>query len=102
MLQSRAMAAKARARVGLGLLRLLLLASAAPALAGPFPPPVPSYQIPCRLDVEQKTIDGTEVVTWKNTTSRPASTLRFHLYLNAFRNTLSTFWKESGGVSRDG
>ena len=41
----------------------------------PFPPPpVASYQISCRLDTEKKTVEGTEVLTWTNTTSRPAST----------------------------
>jgi hypothetical protein len=84
-------------------LALALLGAASPALFGQsFPPPVASYQISCRLDTEKKTVEGTELLTWKNTTSLPASTLRFHLYLNAFRNTLSTFWKESGGESRDG
>jgi Peptidase family M1 domain len=63
---------------------------------------VASYQISCRLDAEKKTVEGTELLTWKNTTSRPAATLRFHLYLNAFRNTLSTFWRESGGEIREG
>ena len=48
------------------------LAAAAPATAvfaaEPFPPPpVASYQITCRLDVEKKTVEGTEVLTWKNT-----------------------------------
>lgn len=66
------------------------------------PPPIASYQITCRLDAEKKTIEANEVLTWKNATSRPAATLRFHLYLNAFRNTLSTFWRESGGDHRDG
>ena len=54
------------------------------------PPPVASYQITCRLDAEKKTVEGTEVLTWKNTTSRPANTLRFHLYLNAFESDGST------------
>jgi Peptidase family M1 domain len=66
------------------------------------PPPVASYQITCRLDAEKKSLDATEVLTWKNTTAHPAATLRFHLYLNAFRNTLSTLWRESGGEGRDG
>jgi len=95
------MSAKARAGA-IGLLGLALLGTPAAVRAGDFPPPVASYQITCKLDADQKTIEGTEVLTWKNTTSRPAPTLRFHLYLNAFRNTLSTFWKESGGVGRDG
>jgi hypothetical protein len=91
---------------------VLAAALAAAALSGPAavaseavafpPPPVASYQITCRLDAEKKTVEGTQVLTWKNTTSKPATTLRFHLYLNAFRNTLSTFWKDSRGESRDG
>jgi hypothetical protein len=85
-------------------LALALLGAAATGrlFAQDVPPPIASYQITCRLDTEKKTVEGTEVLTWKNTTSRPADTLRFHLYLNAFRNTLSTFWRESGGQHRDG
>src|SRR5262245_54768904 len=92
-------AAKVRA------LALALCAGAAPVTVRPQsfpPPPVPSYQITCRLDAEKKSLEATEVLTWKNTTSRPAPSLRFHLYLNAFRNTLSTFWRESRGQGRDG
>ena len=90
------------AKVRVLALALLAAASADRLRAQPFPPPVASYQITCRLDTEKKTVEGTEVLAWKNTTSRPAATLRLHLYLNAFRNTLSTFWRESGGEHRDG
>jgi hypothetical protein len=62
--------------------------------------PVASYQIVCRLDPEKRTIEGSQVLTWKNTTSKPAAVLRFHLYLNAFRNSLSTFRQEAGSVRR--
>ncbi len=68
--------------------------------AAPLTPPVASYEISCRLDTETKTITGSQVVTWTNTTTRPAATLQFHLYLNAFRNTRSTFWREHGGRRR--
>ena len=80
----------------------LLLATAAPAslFAAPLTRPIASYQISCRLDSEKKTVEGTELLTWTNTTTKPAPTLQFHLYLNAFRNTLSTFWRESGGEHR--
>lgn len=91
-------AAKVRALV----LALCAGASASLLFSQTFPPPIASYQITCRLDTEKKTIEATEVLTWKNTTSHAAPTLRFHLYLNAFRNTLSTFWRESRGESRDG
>jgi hypothetical protein len=65
-------------------------------------PPIASYQISCRLDPDKKTVEGTELLTWTNRTSHAAATLPFHFYLNAFRNTLSTFWKESGGKIRGG
>ncbi len=65
-------------------------------------PPTASYEISCRLDTDKKVVEGTELLTWTNRTSRPAETLRFHLYLNAFRNTRSTLWKESRGEGRDG
>ncbi len=72
------------------------------AQLSPLTPPIASYEISCRLDTARKAIEGTELLTWTNRTSRPASTLQFHLYLNAFRNTLSTFWKESRGERRRG
>src|SRR3954471_21429771 len=87
----------------LGSLAAAALASIAALGAEQFPPaPVASYQITCRLDLEKKTIEGSEVLTWRNATSRPADTLRLHLYLNAFSNTRSTFWRESNGEGRDG
>src|SRR5215475_12566455 len=72
------------------------------AVGQTFAPPIASYEISCRLDTEKKTVEGTELLTWTNRTSRPAATLQFHLYLNAFRNTLSTYWRESGGKDREG
>ncbi len=65
-------------------------------------PSTASYEISCRLDTDKKVVEGTELLTWTNRTARPAETLRFHLYLNAFRNTRSTLWKESRGEGRDG
>ncbi len=80
---------------------LLCLVSAASLSAAPLTKPIASYQISCRLDAEKKVVEGTELLTWTNTTRNPASTLQFHLYLNAFRNTLSTFWRESRGSHRN-
>lgn len=83
---------------------LTALALPAISLAQPSPltPPIASYEISCRLDTEKKTIEGTEFLTWTNRTTRPTDTLQFHLYLNAFRNTGSTLWKESRGEARRG
>jgi Peptidase family M1 domain len=77
-----------------------LFGARAPLTAAPLTRPIASYQISCRLDTEKKTVEGTELLTWTNTTAKPAPTLQFHLYLNAFRNMLSTFWRESGGEHR--
>ncbi|MDQ6891224.1 MAG: M1 family metallopeptidase [Acidobacteriota bacterium] len=87
--------------------KLLLAAAAALSCALELPaaqltPPIASYEISCRLDTDKKTVEGTELITWTNRTSRPASALQFHLYLNAFRNTRSTFHRESGGRGRRG
>lgn len=64
--------------------------------------PIASYVITCSLDSEKKTVSGTEEITWTNTTAKAARTLQIHLYLNAFRNTLSTLWREGHGDGRDG
>jgi hypothetical protein len=74
------------------------LALGAPALPSPAGlPAIPessprnaSYTIEARLDPEVHTIDGTLVLTWRNTTGAPQAVLPFHLYWNAFRNTRST------------
>ena len=71
------------------------------AVGQTFAPPIASYEISCRLDPEKKTVEGTELLTWTNRTSRPAATLEFHLYLNAFRNSRSTFMREARGFSRN-
>ena len=84
------------------LLTVLSLPAYAVAESRPLTAPIASYEISCRLDAERRTIEGTELLTWTNRTSRPAGTLQFHLYLNAFRNTLSTLWKESRGEDREG
>ena len=88
------------ALAGSALPAVLALATTPSLAAAPLTRPIASYQISCRLDDQKKVVEGTELLTWTNTTSKPAATLQFHLYLNAFRNTLSTFWRESGGEHR--
>jgi len=48
-----------------------------------------------RLNPDKKTIAGTETLYWKNTSTDKINELQFHLYLNAFKNTKSTFITES-------
>jgi hypothetical protein len=58
---------------------------------------VVAYQIDARLDAQKKTIEGTEILTYRNLSGRPQDTFPFHLYLNAFQPR-STFLAE---VRRD-
>ena len=86
--------------------RLALLASlalAAPAAADPLPAHasrVADYDVRVKLDPDAKTLAGSEHVTWRNPATEPVGELWFHLYLNAFKNSESTFFKESGGQLR--
>ena len=49
-----------------------------------------SYAIDATLDPATRTITGSEVITWRNVTSRTVDDLRFHLYWNAWRDDRST------------
>jgi len=55
------------------------------------------YTITARLDPATRTITGTEVITWRNVTTKPAADLQFHLYWNAWKNPRSTFMREQIG-----
>jgi hypothetical protein len=83
---------------------LAALLAAAPAVwADPLPgsaPRVVDYTIDVRLDPAQKTLAGQETLTWTNPSGDQVGELWFHLYLNAFRNNRSTFFRESGGQLR--
>jgi hypothetical protein len=61
---------------------------------------VVDYEIRVRLDPELKQLHGSERLTWRNPSSDSVPDLWFHLYLNAFRNSQSTFIRESGGQLR--
>lgn len=66
----------------------------------PLSPRIANYDITAKLDADKKIIDGKEILRWKNTSPDIIGELQFHLYLNAFKNTKSTFMKESGGKLR--
>jgi len=68
--------------------------SAPPAAASPRSPRNANYTITARLDPTSRTLSGDELLTWRNTSSSPATSLRFHLYYNAWRNTRSSFIRE--------
>jgi hypothetical protein len=77
-----------------------------PPVAGPDAPGLPalpeasprnaSYTIEARLDPEKRTIAGTLVLEWRNTSDEALSSFPFHLYWNAFRNNLSTTARGEG------
>src|SRR5262245_55768769 len=54
-----------------------------------------NYDIDVTLDPGARTITGIETIDWRNTGTIAAYSLRIHLYWNAFRNTNSTWLKQS-------
>lgn len=73
---------------------------AKPIFSQPLSPRLANYQIDVTLDPATKKLNGRETLTWRNSSSDVIRELRFHLYLNAFRNDKSTFMQESGGQLR--
>jgi peptidase M1-like protein len=59
------------------------------------------YRITVRLDPLTHRLAGHERVTWHNPSAEPVGELWLHLYLNAFKNTRSTFLRESAGRVRN-
>jgi hypothetical protein len=67
---------------------------------GPLSPRNASYQLKATLDPDKHEVLGHERITWRNVTTAPATQLVFHLYMNAFKNEASTFYRESHGRLR--
>lgn len=72
----------------------------AQADAQPRPPLVSDYHIRVVLDVEAKTLEAHETITYTNSTDVEIPDLVFHLYLNAFRSADSVFLREAGPSHR--
>ncbi len=66
----------------------------------PLSPRIANYDIDVKLDPEAKLLTAREIIRWRNATNSPTSTLQFHLYMNAFRNSESTFMRELSARSR--
>lgn len=60
-----------------------------------------SYKMNVELDTDAKTVSGDMILTWTNPSPDTVSELQFHLYLNAFKNSKSTFFNESSVLHRD-
>ena len=54
-----------------------------------------NYDIDVTLDHVNRALRGRETIRWRNTSARPADELQFHLYWNAWRDTNSTWLRES-------
>lgn len=59
------------------------------------------YHIDVALDVEEKKLQGTQILTWNHPGDKPVDELYFHLYPNAFESKKSSFIRESGGKLRN-
>jgi hypothetical protein len=64
------------------------------AIVPPLSPRNASYTIKATLDPVTRTITGSETITWRNITTKPATELQFHLYWNAWKDEKSTFMRE--------
>ena len=62
-------------------------------LAQPLSERIVHYTMKVSLNPDEKTIDGNMLFKWKNPSNDTISELQFHMYLNAFKNTKSTFVK---------
>ena len=66
----------------------------------PYSPRIANYKISVKLDPDTRKLHGSQILTWRNDSDDHINDLQFHLYLNAFKNDLSTFMKESSGIHR--
>jgi hypothetical protein len=89
---------------GIILLLFNILDSFAQATVFPQPlsPRIANYDIDARLDTKTRMLKAQQVLVWHNKSNDVISEMQFHLYLNAFRNTRSTYMKESGRGRRIG
>jgi hypothetical protein len=72
-----------------------------PAWALPAPRKIVDYDIRATLDATRRELKGRETLRWTNPSDVPVDEIKLHLYWNAFRNSRSTFFRESGGRLRD-
>jgi hypothetical protein len=77
-----------------------LLFAQKPMFQEPYSPRIANYEISVKLDPETRKLYGSQILTWRNDSDDYINDLQFHLYLNAFKNELSTFMKESSGRHR--
>lgn len=74
----------------------IILLSGVPALCSgqQFSQRVASYKMDVALNAQTKRVDATTELTWINPSADTVRELQFHMYLNAFKNTRSTWMRE--------
>src|SRR5262245_5305388 len=85
-------------------LALVLLVPAGPGGQGAGRPPrTASYEIDATLDTAAHTLNGHEVIRWRNPGPLSAYSVRLHFYWNAWRNSDSSFLRQLrlAGLERD-
>lgn len=73
------------------LLPLSLSSQCDATFSPPLSPRIANYDIDLTLDHEGKTVYASQKLTWRNTSPDTLRELRFYMYLNAFKNTETTF-----------
>lgn len=74
-----------------------------PALRGGGTPKtqrIASYKIDATLDAVRHQVTATSTLIWTNAGASAVDMLPFHLYLNAFKNESTAFWKSAHGTMR--
>ncbi len=59
---------------------------------------VANYDIKLTLDHESKIVDATQKLTWINSSPVAVNEIRMYLYINAFKNTKSSYLKDVSGM----
>ena len=80
--------------------QLFATVSAQSIFETPLSPRIANYEIQAKLNPQKKTVQGKLSLQWRNTSQDSLRELQFHLYLNAFMNTQTTFMQESKGKFR--
>src|SRR5664280_285039 len=59
---------------------------------------ITGYTIDAKLNPATKSVEGTMEAFWVNQTTETVPDIQLHLYMNAFKSSRSTFYKEGGGT----
>lgn len=72
------------------------------SFAKPYSNRVANYNIKLSLDIDTKIVDATQTLTWINSSPVDVTEIRMYLYINAFKNTQSTYLKNVSGMFGNG